>query len=235
MEAGIDIGNTRTKIHLFEGDRLLTTLYDPDRVPWQRISAAALVRTGVMPAELKEILARADFPVIEVNRNLRLPFRSTYRSPSLGADRIALMAGAAVLYGGNTLVIDAGSCITYDYLDKELIHRGGAISPGLRMRYRALHDYTAALPLLEPPDEFPPLTGDSTDSSIHAGTARGTVYEIEGFIRDYQTEYPGVRTVITGGDAPLLSEWLKIKIFAFQKDLPAYGLLEILKLNRTRI
>ena len=229
--AGIDVGNTRTKYYLIENGIVHPKIYTFDEMPWEKITKAAIVRTGKIPPQLDALLQKAPFKVVNVSRNLNLPFKNLYRSPGLGADRIALVAGAEDLYGDNVLVIDAGSCITYDYLDKEKNYRGGAISPGIRMRYKALSSFTADLPHLDVPHKTPPLTGNDTQGAIHSGVVNGTLHEIEGFIRAYNRQYPGVKTVLTGGDASFLSVSLKIKIFAIQKYLLAQGLKKILQLN----
>jgi len=228
---GIDIGNTRTKYYLIRNGELQEKIYRFDQIPWEKIEKAAVVRTGKMPAELKKILENPSFEVIYVSPDIRLPFINAYQSPTLGADRIALVTGATDLYGPNTLVIDAGSCITYDFLDENNVYHGGAISPGIRMRYHALHDYTSDLPKLEIPDHFPPLTGRNTYEAIHSGVINGVLKELKGITAEYTQRYPGIRVILTGGDAAFLGGYGKIKIFAIQNYLLAHGLKKILQLN----
>ena len=231
MWLGIDIGNTRTKYYLSENGKLIERVFREDEIPWNEIEKAAVVQTGKASEKLAGKLKNPGFPVIYVNTDIRLPFDILYKSATLGADRIALITGAWDLYGNNVLVIDAGTCITYDYLDEAGQYRGGAISPGIRMRYRALNTYTEGLPLLVFDGRVPPLTGDSTELSIHSGVVHGVLKEIEGVVNEYTGQYPGIKVVLTGGDADFLSESLKIRIFAHQKFLSAYGLNKILSLN----
>jgi type III pantothenate kinase len=131
----------------------------------------------------------------------------------------------------NTLVIDAGSCITYDFMNDFGEYRGGGISPGLRMRYKALHTFTARLPLLHPaaPDE---LIGNATESSMHSGVVNGLVAEIDGIIAMYNDRYPDLTVILTGGDAQFLSERVKSSIFAHSNFL-LEGLNQLLVYNKT--
>jgi type III pantothenate kinase len=127
---------------------------------------------------------------------------------------MVLAAGAVLQFPQqNRLVIDAGTCITYDFIDADNRYLGGAISPGLRLRYESLHGYTAKLPLLdlENPNS---LIGDSTFDSIHSGVVNGMVYEIDGFINEYKTKFPNFIIILTGGDTVFLAKRLKNTIFA---------------------
>jgi type III pantothenate kinase len=111
------------------------------------------------------------------------------------------------------LVIDAGTCITYDFVDTENNYLGGAISPGIRLRYEALKEKTAKLPLLQMkyPDDF---VGNSTDEAIHVGVVQGVLHEIDGFINQYQVKYENIIIILTGGDGDFLAKRLKNTIFA---------------------
>jgi type III pantothenate kinase len=231
MWLGIDIGNTRTKYYLSENGKLIENVFSEDEIPWDKIEKAAVVQTGSPDKKLEDRLKNTRFPVIYVNKQIRLDFDILYKSETLGSDRIALVAGAQHLYGNNVLVIDAGTCITYDFLNNKGKYTGGAISPGIRMRYKALNGFTAGLPLLEFNGAVPPLTGNTTGLSIHSGVIHGVLKEIEGIVHAYEEQYPGIKVVLTGGDADFLSESLKIRIFAHQKFLLAYGLHKILTLN----
>ncbi len=232
MNVGIDIGNTRIKYYLFDHGKLEEKVFGYKDIPWKKINNIIVVRTGKPDKRLEKLLREQSEKVLYVSPGINLPFEILYESDTLGADRIALVAGAKLLYGNNILVIDAGTCITYDYLDAESKYLGGAISPGIEMRYRALHDYTAGLPLLKFDEKLPPLIGKRTDLSIHSGVIHGVLKEIEGLIVDYRKQYPGIKIVLTGGNAKFLSKSLKIKIFAIQKFLLAYGLKIISDLNR---
>ncbi|MGB2316775.1 MAG: type III pantothenate kinase, partial [Flavobacteriaceae bacterium] len=113
----------------------------------------------------------------------------------------------------NTLIIDAGTCITYDFVDANSQYLGGAISPGLQMRYNALHNQTAQLPLLQPSDTNSYI-GSTTDTSIHSGVVHGIVQEIQGVISTYSSDYLDLTVILTGGDANFLLKQFKISIFA---------------------
>jgi type III pantothenate kinase len=154
-------------------------------------------------------------PVLQVSGITPSPLRSTYASPlTLGADRLANSVGALVhLPGRPVLAIDAGTCITYDLIEKDGTYMGGAISPGLRMRAKALHAYSARLPMVDPGPR-PASLGNDTRSSIAAGMHHGILGEVQGFIRDYAHDRPDLAVVLTGGDALWIAAGLKNGIFA---------------------
>jgi type III pantothenate kinase len=147
----------------------------------------------------------------------------------MGRDRIALVAGAVTNFDGKQLlIIDAGTCITYDLvIDNHYL--GGAISPGLQMRYQALHNLTASLPLLQRTNEAP-LIGNDTANSIHSGVINGQMAEINGMIARYQENYNELKIIVTGGDISLLSSRLKSRFFA-APDLVLQGMYQIYKMN----
>jgi type III pantothenate kinase len=143
------------------------------------------------------------------------PFKNKYATPkTLGVDRMILATGATLFYPNqNRLIIDAGTCITYDFVDDKDNYLGGAISPGLRLRYESLHQFTSKLPLLtfEEPEE---LIGSSTTQSIHSGVVNGLICEIDGFIDRYKQQYENFTIILTGGDTVFLAKRLKNTIFA---------------------
>jgi type III pantothenate kinase len=166
-----------------------------------------------------------------LDRHLKLPFTINYQTiETLGVDRLALVAAAANTYPNqNVLTIDAGTCITYDFLSDTNNYLGGSISPGLRMRYTALHQQTAKLPKLSP--EYPVnITGNSTNQAIHSGVVMGLIYELDGVISDYMANYQKLTVVLTGGDTNFLAEKLKSVIFANPNFL-LQGLNNILNFN----
>ena len=171
------------------------------------------------------------FPVIEVHSDMKLPFKNSYESPnSLGSDRIVLVAAACKKYPNtNLLIIDLGSCITYDFLDSNCIYHGGAISPGLEMRYKSVHHYTGNLPLLKYRNPKNP-TGKNTDQAIHAGIYFGILDEINARIEYYDQKYDSLTVILTGGDANKLPKTLKNSIFA-HSNFMAQGMLHLLELN----
>ncbi|MGB5270960.1 MAG: type III pantothenate kinase, partial [Eudoraea sp.] len=164
--------------------------------------------------------------------NSKIPFKNSYATPqTLGMDRVAL-ATAAFYFNpdANTLVIDAGTCITYDMINDYGEYLGGAISPGLRMRYKALHEHTSKLPLLEPKN-YNDIIGNSTDASIHSGVLNGICREIDGVIGQYQSRFEDLTVILTGGDAQILSKRLKNTIFAHSNFL-LKGLNYLLEYNK---
>ena len=184
-------------------------------------------------------LDKKDIAVIGLFCNLhhlsyktKTPFKNSYATPeTLGVDRIAL--ATAAFYKNpksNTLVIDAGTCITYDMINDYGEYLGGAISLGLNMRYKALHNQTSKLPLLEPEDILD-FIGNSTKSSIHSGVINGISSEINGIIDQYQARFKDLTVILTGGDAQFLSKRTKNTIFANPKFL-LEGLNYLLEYNK---
>ncbi|MFZ3274966.1 MAG: type III pantothenate kinase, partial [Lutibacter sp.] len=158
---------------------------------------------------------RAEISLIELDYDTKVPFVNKYATPkTLGVDRIALVSSAISKYPNkNVLIIDAGTCITYDFVNNEGNYFGGAISPGLQMRYKALNVFTENLPLLEP-SEIVELIGNSTETSIHSGIINGVINEIDGVIEQYRKKNTDLTIVLTGGDIKFLSNRLKNGIFA---------------------
>jgi type III pantothenate kinase len=163
-----------------------------------------------------------------LSHTLPLPITIRYSTPqTLGVDRIAASCGAVQLFSGfNTLVIDIGTCITYDFTDSQANYDGGGISPGLMMRFKAVHTFTARLPLINPV-ENPQLIGHSTETSIQSGIIHGLIGEIDGIIDRYRSKYPDLQVILCGGDAPFFENKLKASIFA-SPDLVLFGLNSVL-------
>ncbi len=160
-----------------------------------------------------------------------MPFKNLYKSKeTLGSDRIALASAVIKHYpNSNVLVIDAGTCITMDFIDKNGNYHGGSISPGIDMRYNSLSNNTSNLPELE--KKYPSdIIGSSTEESIHSGIVNGVIFEIRESISEYQGNYKDIKVILTGGDSVFLSKPLKISIFANQNFL-LEGLNFILNLN----
>ena len=154
--------------------------------------------------------------LIPLDASSPFPIENRYRTPAtLGSDRLLGVIGARQLAPEKpVLVIDAGTAVTYDVATAAGAYLGGAIAPGLRMRLRALHEFTARLPLVEP-TPAPPLIGDSTTASLLAGAATGMAAEIDGLIEAYrQALGPTLATFLTGGDAPYFEKLLKNQTFA---------------------
>ncbi len=242
MNLVIDAGNTQIKLGVYSEGRLVHVETTEQATLTKRIKALFAQYPGIGHAILASVghLEKLTTDVLSifckvhvVSPDTRLPYRNTYATTqTLGADRMAL-ATAAFFHRNqcNTLVIDAGSCITYDFMNDFGEYLGGAISPGLRMRYKALHTFTARLPLLEPEAPFD-LIGNATESSIHSGVVHGLVHEIDGTIAQYKSRYPDLTVILTGGDAPFLSKRLKNTIFAHSNFL-LEGLNQLLEYNKS--
>jgi len=221
MLLAIDSGNTRTKAAVFEASRLLEQ-FDIPKNEFQILIDSILKKySGITDiiissvAQTPQLQVNSSVSIHQVSHSWKFPFVNLYQTPTtLGADRMVLAAGAVLQFPGKSrLVIDAGTCITYDFIDEFDNYLGGAISPGIRLRYEALHNYTARLPLLSR-DEEEHFIGKSTASSIHSGVINGIVYEINGFIARHLDNNPNFIIILTGGDAVFLAKRLKYTIFA---------------------
>ena len=169
--------------------------------------------------------------LLRVSDLKKFPFRHSYKTPhTLGEDRIALVAAAHKCYPKlPVLVIDAGSCITFDFLDADGEYHGGAISPGISMRFRSMEKFTGKLPLGSI-ENFPEGLGKSTHESLAAGVLSGILFEIEGRINQLKSQFSDLTVILTGGDAELLSKRLKNPIFAHPNFL-LEGLDHLLSFN----
>ena len=202
MNLTIDIGNTRSKWALFEGDQLVRCGYMDEGVPCEGVQNIIVCATG--DADLRA-LGLDGANVYRLTATMPLPIALDYATPeTLGPDRIAAACGAQKIgkEGYPKVIVDAGTCITIDYLDAEGVYRGGAILPGIEMKFRALHTFTAKLPLLENiGGEEECVVGRSTRESMTAGVLTATRYEVEGFVRHYRQRDSRVQVLLTGGDA----------------------------------
>jgi type III pantothenate kinase len=224
MLLAVDIGNTKTKAAVFKDAALVNKyIINSYEAPFEvrkifsdypEISQSILSSVGNEQQELLSVLQnRTNLTVI--SHTSAFPFINKYATPAtLGVDRMVLASGAVLAHPlKNRLVIDAGTCVTYDFIDADDNYLGGAISPGLRLRYEALHNFTAKLPLLsaEAPRQY---IGNSTQQSIHSGVVNGLLHEVQGFINQYREQYPGLTIILTGGDAEFLAKQFKNTIFA---------------------
>ncbi len=172
-----------------------------------------------------------DFGLTAFSPLLPSPLESDYLTPeTLGPDRFAAAVGAHALFPGqNNLIVDLGTCLKIDFVEKGGVFQGGAISPGVNMRYQALHTFTAKLPLMGIPDQFPDFTGGrTTPESLHAGVLLGILAEVEGIIRRYEDKMGQINVLLTGGDASFFEGRLKNAIFVAQ-NLVLIGLAETKK------
>ena len=240
MNLVVDIGNNFFKLGIFENSNLVFSFFDKnDKIhveiekiisSYSKITSALI--SNVSSIKINDILNKLNIKTYELDSTFIFPFKLNYKTPeSLGNDRLALAAAATILFpNSNNLVIDAGTCITIDFIDNNNHFMGGSISPGVKMRYDSLNHYTANLPLLKNENSFN-YPGDSTNASIHAGIIGGVSNEINGFIKQINSRNDKVNVILTGGDAKILSKTLKITIFANQNFI-LEGLNSILNLNK---
>lgn len=239
MNLIFDFGNSQAKIARFDKalmlDKHIFPLFDEDGIEkiisgFQNIERAIVSNVG---KDFK--LENFSFPVLTLNSDTPIPFSLEYQTPkTLGMDRIALAAAAHKIYPKqNCLIIDSGTCITYDFIDENSIYHGGGIAPGLEMRLKSLPHFTAKLPFVEKSNHFN-LIGQSTQESILSGTIGGFKREVEATIEAYKSRYSSLIIIITGGDANQFDYLLKNSIFA-APDFLLTGLNHILEYNAERL
>ena len=216
MNLIIDVGNSFVKLAVFSRNKLKQKLVVKPEALLEEIKAlkgqykslnnAIVSSVGKLNLEDMAFIEN-QFNLIVLNSNTKLPFENLYETPkTLGIDRMALVSASVGQFPNkNVLIIDAGTCITYDFVSLNNKYLGGAISPGIRMRYKSLNNLTANLPLLETkiPDK---IIGNSTNTSIHSGVVYGVLMEIDGAIKEYKIKYPDLTVILTGGDANFLSK-----------------------------
>ena len=241
MNLIVDSGNTLVKLAVFEKGAIIFDIsVDVKSVAqeikeiferYPRIDYAIVSSVGHL--EQKDVEVLSIFCNVHIlNHSSKIPFKNLYATPrTLGVDRIAL--ATAAFYNNpktDTLVIDVGTCVTYDIVNGYGEYLGGAISLGLAMRYKALHRQTSKLPLLQV-DELFDFIGNSTETSIHSGVLNGIRAEIDGVIDQYRSRFTDLTVILTGGDAQFLSKRLKNTIFAHSKFL-LIGLNYLLEYNK---
>lgn len=219
----VDIGNTFTKTAIFEQDELthvehftdLDTSFIDTFLTKYRVDRA-IISTVKKQSRQWELMLQKKVPVAYFNTEMAKGIRNHYRTPqTLGLDRLAGVLGAHSLYPEkDNLVIDGGTCITYDWVDADGNYFGGSISPGLNMRYNALNHYTSALPVVKQDVGFDVKRGDDTETSIRSGVQNGIKYELLGFIESYACNKQQLNIILTGGDSDFFGSLLKNSIFA---------------------
>ena len=239
MKLILDFGNTLQKAVIYENERQIhfesfsnisiqniKTLKEK----FPALKSAILSSVINESAEISEYL-RNNLYYVELTSKTPLPIINKYQTPeSLGKDRLAAAVAANHMHPGkNVLVIDAGSCITYDLVNNKSEYLGGSISPGIDMRFRALNTFTGKLPLVSSRDIIP-LTGQDTGTSVASGVLNGIVEEMKGIIDAYRTKYPGLMVILSGGDMKYFDKCLKNNIFAVSNIVIA-GLNIILDFN----
>lgn len=222
MNLAIDIGNTASKYGIFMGSDLISAgvVLKDDFSSFDAALSTNDIHRVIYSAVAEvstEFQKRIhDFPsVVALTVHTKLPIRNDYLTPdTLGKDRLANACAAASLFpNAEVLVIDAGTCLKFDFVSSDGSYKGGGISPGLRMRFKALSDQTAHLPLLMP-QSHPELIGRNTVESIQSGVVNGMMGEINEIIRQYFDLYPRLEVILTGGDADFFLNQFKSRIFA---------------------
>ena len=233
-----DFGNTRLKVAVFKDEHLEDIIVLEDNSdaaivdlinkyqPQNSILSSVVNHNQTIEAILS---ARTKFHLL--NSQTKLPFTTPVGKPeTIGADRLALSAAAVHIFPqAHNLVIGMGSCITYNFVNKDSEFLGGGISPGLEMRLKSLHHYTAKLPLVSANSNVP-LVGYDTATNILSGVILGIVYELDGFIDEYRRKFDNFNVLLTGGDMVYLASHLKNKIFA-DSELIFKGLYALSQVN----
>ena len=233
-----DFGNTRKKVAIFRKANLeeAVVLKDDTVESIQQLLEKYKPHKCILSSviehnqAIEEILA-SQTRFHKLNHLTKLAFTSPVGKPeSIGADRLALCAAAVHFHPKkNNLVIGMGTCITYNFINKYHEFLGGGISPGLEMRLKSMHQFTARLPLIKP-DSNVPLVGYDTNTNLLSGAVLGMAKEIDGFINSYRDRYRNFNVLLTGGDIVYLASHLKNKIFA-DPDLIFKGLYAISEVN----
>lgn len=234
----LDFGNTRLKAAIFDNSDFkeeinladgtpssineLLTRYRPEK---------SILSSVINHNEAIELLLSSQTVFHKLSSKTKLNFTNPVNKPeTIGADRLALIAAAVHFFPGkNNLVIGLGSCITYNFINQYHQFLGGSISPGMDMRFRAMHDFTAKLPLVQAAWNFP-LVGYDTKTNLQSGVITGMTCEIEGFIEKYSVKYRNFNVVLTGGNSAYFASQLKNKIFADSNFL-FKGLYALSELN----
>ncbi|MBS3915069.1 MAG: type III pantothenate kinase [Bacteroidetes bacterium] len=230
-----DIGNTRIKYALWNEDRIIVETGQPadfEELYHRVLDVDAFAWCSTI-GDLPEKFHQLEIKSLELTPKIRLPFVNEYKTPStLGRDRMATAAGAMHRHPGKTVaVMDAGTCITTDVVTADGVYKGGSISPGLEMRYKALNTFTEKLPLIRHRADAP-LIGQNTEESILSGVSLGIIGELNHRMELLHTEYPDIAFIGTGGDGPFFADKLKFSIFA-EPFIIHYGLLSCFILNET--
>ncbi len=238
MNLIVDIGNTLAKLYLFEEGEIVarcraSNFEDAlsEILVHGKPEGCAVATVAEKFEEMEERLRRLGIPSLNVSGTTPTPLKMAYHTAeTLGADRIAAAAGAWSLMPENDLlIVDAGTCITYDFVSKSGEYRGGNIALGIAARLAALQKQTERLPLIEK-DGDTPLSGYNTETAIRSGVVRGVKYELEGHAAALQKQHPALRIVVTGGDAAFLCKNTDIPL-CIDNDLVARGLNCILSHN----
>ncbi|TCJ13096.1 type III pantothenate kinase [Flaviaesturariibacter flavus] len=234
----LDFGNTRLKLARFENDTLREVIFLREdalqhlRELLEQYRPARSILSSVVHHDPEiEVLLSAHTRFHKLSNTSRLAFTIPVGKPeTMGADRLAVAAAAVDLFpGANNLAITLGTCITFNFINTKGEFLGGSISPGMEMRFRAMHEYTAKLPLVKGEWNVP-LIGYDTATNLQSGVVLGMVHEIDGIIDSYAARFGNFNALLTGGDGPVLTPHLKNRIFA-DPELIFKGLYAISRVN----
>ena len=227
MNLVVDIGNSSLKVAIFD-KKLMTSKFIytnqslnifSDLFKNNVIDNCLISNVSTIDKNILDFL-KINSNLFSINESINLPFINLYKTKNtLGHDRIALVSAAAIDFPDqNTLIIDTGTCITYDFKNSENEYLGGGISPGIQMRFKSLNSQTSKLPLSTINLDYK-LIGDDTNSSINSGVVFGVISEINGIINQYQERFKNIKIILTGGDSNFLLKKIKNTIFADQNFL----------------
>ena len=236
----IDAGNTLVKIALMENDAMQSLVsFALDDIGGMLqylrslllVDACILSSVSVIDPAVMDVLLQKSVHFMELTHETPVPINNLYKSPeTLGKDRLAAVVGAHSLFPGkDILVLDAGTALTIDFIDKAGNYHGGNISPGLNMRFKALHDDTKNLPLQKQSEDYE-MIGKNTVSAITSGVQNGIIFEIDYYIHHFVKKFPGLVTILTGGDVNFLENKIEKFIFA-EPNLVFIGLKKIIEFN----
>ena len=238
MNLVLDVGNSLLKIALFEKSELIQKFKFSenyrrnieDIISKYKVTHSIISNVGRIDDSIINILKEST-NLLLVSNQLKIPFKNLYKSKNtLGQDRLALDSAAAFNFPNeNVLIVDIGSCITYDFKNNNNEYLGGGISPGISMRFKSLNTFTSNLPLIDF-DSIYQLIGNNTKNSITSGVVNGTISEINGIIQQYREEFKNIRIILTGGDSNFLLKRIKNTIFA-DRNFLLIGLNKLLEDN----
>lgn len=239
MKLIIDIGNTRIKAALFEDDEIKETFVFNSSEEFftanlfeKFIVSNCIIGTVVNETEefIEKIKSKTN--TILFTNETKIPIKNLYQSiHTLGSDRLAGAVGGNYLFPGkDVLIIDGGTCVKYNFVNNKNEFIGGAISPGIEMRFKAMNEFTSRLPLVKADENFTTLIGKNSYESILSGVMNGVISEVQGFIEEYKKSFPDLTIVVTGGNANFFANRLKKPIFA-DPNLILKGLNRILDYN----
>lgn len=241
MQLILDIGNSSSKFAVFNGDDLIELGHIKNESSSSEIAELLTNHIHINKAIVSSVRENPPFinfikekiTTLELSHTTPLPIKISYKSPeTLGRDRIAAAVAASAIFGNPVLSIDTGTCITFDFINEYGEYQGGAISPGIDMRLKAMHTFTGKLPYIKFENITEPiaLIGQNTQECLLTGAINGTIYEIDQTITYYKEQYPSLKIVICGGDSTFLAKAVKNSIFA-DPLLVIKGLNIILQFN----